>query len=73
MQISRVSQLSLVFALMMMIYNSTFAQRVTTDFDRSTDFTQFTTFMWMKEPSTRIRSRGIESWAVSTAPWPFGN
>ena len=52
MQISRVSQLSLVLALMMMTDNSTFAQRVKTDFDRNTDFTQFTTFMWIKEPST---------------------
>lgn len=52
MHISRVSQLSLVFALMMMTVDSTFAQRVTTDFDRSTDFRRYTTFMWVKEPST---------------------
>ena len=52
MQISRVSQLALVFALMMMTDSPTFAQRVKTDFDRSADFTQFTTFMWMNEPST---------------------
>ncbi len=52
MQISRVPQLALVFALMMMTDNPTFAQRVKTDFDRNTDFTQFTTFMWIKEPST---------------------
>lgn len=54
MKMSRVSQLALVLALMMMTDNSTFAQRVETDFDRSTDFTQFTTFMWITEPSTTI-------------------
>ena len=38
---------------MMMTVNSTFAQRVTTDFDRRTDFRHYTTFMWVRgEPRT---------------------
>ena len=52
MRISRVTQLSLGFALAMMIANVTFAQNVKTDFDKSTDFSQYRTFMWIKEPNT---------------------
>ena len=62
MQMSRVSQLALVFTLM--IVNSTFAQRVTTDFDKRTDFRQYTTFMWLKEePGTTnllVRQRIVD-------------
>jgi hypothetical protein len=49
MQISRIS---LGFALAMMVANITFAQKVTTDFNKSADFTQYKTFMWVKEPKT---------------------
>jgi hypothetical protein len=52
MRISRVTQLSLGFALAMMIANVTFAQNVKTDFDKGTDFSQYKTFMWIKEPNT---------------------
>ncbi len=47
----------------MLADNSTFAQRVKTDFDNSTDFTQFATFMWIREPITtnpHIRHRIVE-------------
>ena len=52
MRISRVTQLSLGFALAMMIANVTFAQNVKTDFNKSTDFSGYKTFMWIKEPNT---------------------
>ena len=63
MRISRVSQLSLGFALAMMIANVTFAQDVKTDFSRSTDFSRYKTFMWIKEPKTTnplMRQRVID-------------
>jgi hypothetical protein len=63
MRISRVSQLSLGFALAMMIANVTFAQNVKTDFDKSADFSQYKTFMWIKEPKTTnplMRQRVID-------------
>ena len=52
MRISRVTQLSLGFALAMMIANVTFAQNVKTDFNKSADFSGYKTFMWIKEPNT---------------------
>ena len=52
MRISRVTQLSLGFALAMMIANVTFAQSVKTDFNKSADFSGYKTFMWIKEPNT---------------------
>jgi Domain of unknown function (DUF4136) len=48
----RVSRIALGFALAMMIANTTFAQKVTTDYNKSADFTQYKTFMWIKEPNT---------------------
>jgi hypothetical protein len=36
----------------MMIANVTFAQKVTTDYNKSADFAQYKTFMWVKEPKT---------------------
>jgi Domain of unknown function (DUF4136) len=48
----RISRISLGFALMMMIANVTFAQKVTTDYSKSADFAQYKTFMWIKEPKT---------------------
>src|SRR3981189_1262275 len=50
MRISQVSRISLGFALAMMIANVTFAQNVKTDYSKSTDFSQYKTFMWIKEP-----------------------
>jgi len=49
MQISRIT---LGFALAMMIANVTFAQKVTTDYKKGAKFSQYTTFMWIKEPKT---------------------
>ena len=37
---------------MMLIANATFAQKVTTDYNKSADFAQYKTFMWIKEPKT---------------------
>jgi hypothetical protein len=48
----RISRISLGFALMMIIANVTFAQKVTTDYNKSADFAQYKTFMWIKEPKT---------------------
>ena len=48
----RISQISLGFALTMVIANATFAQKVTTDYNKSADFAQYKTFMWIKEPKT---------------------
>jgi hypothetical protein len=48
----RVSRIALGFALAMVIANTTFAQKVTTDFNKDADFTQYKTYMWIKEPKT---------------------
>ena len=48
----RISRISLGFALVMMIANMTFAQKVTTDYNKSADFAPYKTFMWIKEPKT---------------------
>ena len=47
-----VSRITLGFALAMMIANVTFAQKVNTDYQKGTDFSQYKTFMWIKEPKT---------------------
>ena len=49
---SRKSRIALGFALMMAIANAAFAQKVTTDYNKGTDFSQYKTFMWIKEPNT---------------------
>jgi hypothetical protein len=57
------SRISLGFALAMMIANVTFAQNVKTDYSKSTDFGQYKTFMWIKEPKTTnplMRQRVID-------------
>jgi hypothetical protein len=48
----RVSRVCFGFALLMLIANATFAQKVTTDYSKTADFTQYKTFMWIKEPKT---------------------
>ena len=49
----RVSRISLGFALMMMVIaNAAFAQKVTTDYNKSADFAKYKTFKWIKEPKT---------------------
>jgi hypothetical protein len=47
----------------MMIANITFAQNVKTDYSKSTDFSKYKTFMWIKEPKTTnplMRQRVID-------------
>jgi hypothetical protein len=48
----RVSRIALGFALAMMTASATFAQKVTTDYSKTADFTQYKTYMWIKEPKT---------------------
>jgi Domain of unknown function (DUF4136) len=48
----KVTRVSLGFALMMIIANVTFAQKVTTDYNKTANFAQYKTFMWIKEPKT---------------------
>ena len=48
----KVTRISLGFALMMIIANATFAQKVTTDYNKTADFARYKTFMWIKEPKT---------------------
>ena len=59
----RSSQVSLGVVLMMVIANATFAQKVTTDYDKSANFSQYKTFKWIKEPNTKnplLRERVID-------------
>ena len=49
---SRQARLSLGLALMLAIGTSAFAQTVKTDYNKGTDFTQYKTYMWIKEPQT---------------------
>ena len=59
----RISRISLGFALTMMVANVTFAQKVTLDYNKSTDFAGYKTFMWIKEPKTSdplMRQRVID-------------
>jgi hypothetical protein len=48
----RIGRISMGFGLAMMIASVTFAQKVTTDYAKDTDFAQYKTFMWIKEPKT---------------------
>jgi hypothetical protein len=48
---------------MMVIANAVFAQKVSTDYNKNTDFSQYKTFMWIKEPKTSdplMRQRVID-------------
>jgi hypothetical protein len=48
---------------MMTIGNAAFAQNVKTDYNKGTDFAQYKTFMWIKEPQTTnplMRQRVID-------------
>jgi hypothetical protein len=59
----RISRIALGVALMMVMANATFAQSVKTDYSKGTDFTQYKTFMWIKEPKTTdplMRQRVID-------------
>ena len=60
----RISRISLGLALMMMVIaNAAFAQKVTTDYNKSADFARYKTFMWIKEPKASnplTRQRVIE-------------
>jgi hypothetical protein len=59
----RISRICLGFALMMVIANAVFAQKVSTDYNKNTDFSQYKTFMWIKEPKTSdplMRQRVID-------------
>jgi hypothetical protein len=49
---SRPSRCSLGLALVLAIGTTAFAQNVKTDYDKGTDFAQYKTFMWIKEPQT---------------------
>jgi Domain of unknown function (DUF4136) len=62
-QMLRSSRITLGVALMMVVANAAFAQKVTTDYNKGTDFAQYKTFMWIKEPNTRdplVRQRVID-------------
>ena len=59
----RITRISVGLALMLMTASAAFAQKVTTDYNRSANFTQYKTFMWIKEPKTAnplMRERVIE-------------
>ena len=51
MRISRIS-LGLVLMMTMVIASAAFAQKVTTDYNKSATFAKYKTFMWIKEPKT---------------------
>lgn len=60
MQLSRVS---LGVGVAMLLATGAFAQKVTTDYDKDTNFGQYKTFMWIKEPKTSnplLRQRIVE-------------
>ena len=48
----KTSRISLGFVLTMVIASATFAQNVTTDYHKGTNFARYKTFMWIKEPKT---------------------
>jgi len=47
----RLSRISAGFGLVLLLAGLVLAQKVTTDFDRSADFSKYRTFMWIKEPA----------------------
>ena len=46
------SRIVVTFAAVMLTATLALAQRVTTDYDKSADFTAYKTFTWIKEPKT---------------------
>lgn len=59
----RITRISLGFVLMMVIASTAFAQKVSMDYNKSADFAQYKTFMWIKEPKTTdplMRQRVID-------------
>ncbi len=59
----RFSRLILSAALTLAVASTALAQKVTTDYDHNTNFTQYKTFTWIKEPKTNnplMRQRVIE-------------
>jgi hypothetical protein len=61
MQLSRISA---GLGMVMLLANVALAQKVTTDDSTSADFSQYKTFMWIKEP----RWRGTSSKPLSGNP-----
>ena len=49
----RLFRIGLTFCLLTLVAGSAFAQKVTTDFDKAANFTQYKTFKWVKEPKTQ--------------------
>jgi hypothetical protein len=49
----RLSRVGLSFGLAMLLADAALAQTVTTDYTKGTDFSQYKTFMWIKEPNAR--------------------
>jgi uncharacterized protein YkwD len=63
MRLLRFSRVFVSAALAMTVASAALAQKVTTDYDKSQSFTQYKTFMWIKEPQTTnplMRQRVIE-------------
>jgi hypothetical protein len=59
----KMTRIALGFALGMIIANATLAQDVKTDYNKSANFAQYKTFMWIKEPKTTdplMRQRVID-------------
>jgi hypothetical protein len=48
----RITRISTIGLALLMMANAAFAQKVTTDYNRSANFAQYKTFMWIKEPKT---------------------
>ena len=44
---------SCLFAFFLLLPTIAFAQKVTTDFDHKANFSQYKTFMWLREPRVR--------------------
>jgi len=59
----RISRIFLGFALMTVMANAAFAQKVTTDYNKNANFAPYKTFTWIKEPKTTnplMRQRVID-------------
>ena len=48
----RLTRMSVGLGLILLIAIVAFAQKVTTDYDHAANFSQYKTFMWLKEPNT---------------------
>jgi hypothetical protein len=63
MRFSRLSRVFLSGALTLTMASAALAQKVTTDYDKAANFSQYKTFSWIKEPNTTnplMRQRVIE-------------